>query len=224
MAAPVQEEGAHGRRGLFLAVEGLDRSGKTTLVASLSELLRKEGHRVTALKFPDRSTPTGQRINLYLTGELELERTELEALFVENKKEKQELILRLFEQGEIIICDRYIASAVAYGTANGSPPAFIRELHQGLFAPQYTLFMEADGKLVSSRPGFGGERYEKVSFLDGVFRNFKEELGEHYISLPASSSLEEVLETAARIIRGILELPDNGPLHRYGSNPLPPSS
>ena len=50
------------KAGKFIVLEGLDRSGKSSVAAYLQELLSANGS-VVALNFPDRTTPIGQMIN-----------------------------------------------------------------------------------------------------------------------------------------------------------------
>ena len=47
------------KRGLLIAVEGLDRSGKTTQVTKLETYFKENGLQAKNIKFPDRSTLVG---------------------------------------------------------------------------------------------------------------------------------------------------------------------
>ena len=60
------------RRGAFLVLEGLDRSGKSTQVKRLVESLESRGVLVSEIRFPDRSTAIGKIIDSYLKKEIEL--------------------------------------------------------------------------------------------------------------------------------------------------------
>lgn len=42
----------HGKRGAFIVIEGLDRSGKSTQVAALADRLQRAGFAVKTMKFP----------------------------------------------------------------------------------------------------------------------------------------------------------------------------
>uniref|UniRef100_A0A8C3NBK0 Thymidylate kinase-like domain-containing protein n=1 Tax=Geospiza parvula TaxID=87175 RepID=A0A8C3NBK0_GEOPR len=54
------------RRGALIALEGVDRAGKSTQGRRLVEALREAGHRADLLRFPDRTTEIGQLISSYL--------------------------------------------------------------------------------------------------------------------------------------------------------------
>jgi dTMP kinase len=45
------------KRGAFIVVEGLDRSGKTTQVKRLETSLSKDGYKVKLLRFPGKASP-----------------------------------------------------------------------------------------------------------------------------------------------------------------------
>ena len=58
------------KRGALIVLEGIDRTGKTTQAARLVEALQKEGKKVVAKRFPDRTTATGTVINQYLQNQV----------------------------------------------------------------------------------------------------------------------------------------------------------
>lgn len=76
------------RRGLLIAVEGCDRSGKTTqcqlLIKWLQDNLRVQ---CEYIKFPDRATLIGGVINEYLTGKAHLNDQAIHLLFSANRWE-----------------------------------------------------------------------------------------------------------------------------------------
>ena len=53
-------------KGKFIVLEGLDRSGKSTLTHHISELLSSK-QQTTTINFPDRTTSIGKMINDYLS-------------------------------------------------------------------------------------------------------------------------------------------------------------
>lgn len=72
------------RRGVFIVVEGLDRSGKTTQC----DLLSKHFDAVS-MNFPDRSTEIGKSINEYLRNKSDLNDYSIHLLFSANRWEKK---------------------------------------------------------------------------------------------------------------------------------------
>lgn len=105
-------------RGAFIVIEGLDRAGKSTQVARLSEALASNGA-ATVLKFPDRTTPIGKLLNSYLAdSSTKLDDRAVHLLFAANRWEVAEKIRReVLEEGKVVIADRYAWSGVAYSRA-----------------------------------------------------------------------------------------------------------
>ena len=54
------------RRGLLIAFEGLDKTGKTTHSKLLSKALNDLGQAAKNVRFPDRTTDVGKLIDRYL--------------------------------------------------------------------------------------------------------------------------------------------------------------
>lgn len=114
-----------GTPGLLISFEGIDGCGKSTHARMLvdhlntgpsSELLP----RAVYMSFPDRTTPSGQRIDAHLKGTDPVDDPdELYELFVENRAEKQYAIKRELARGVVVVLDRYIHSGVAYSVATG---------------------------------------------------------------------------------------------------------
>ena len=111
-------------RGLLIAFEGLDQSGKQTQAELLRDRLGADGRRVRLLAFPDRETPIGQEIERALRGAREYTADVMQLLYVANRYEWKREIERERNDGTILICDRYLASSVAYGEAQGLDPAW----------------------------------------------------------------------------------------------------
>ena len=77
------------KRGLLIAIEGLDRSGKTTQVAKMVEYFTKNEIPAASIKFPDRSTLVGMTIDDYLRGKKRMSDQVIHLLFSSNRWELQ---------------------------------------------------------------------------------------------------------------------------------------
>ena len=53
-------------KGKLIVLEGLDRSGKSTICKYIQEILSQKTHTI-AINFPDRTTPIGKMINEFLS-------------------------------------------------------------------------------------------------------------------------------------------------------------
>ncbi len=105
--------------GRLIVFEGIDGTGKTTQLRLLAKALAKRGHCVVTTREPT-DGQFGRRIrDLYKNRESISPRQELE-LFLDDRREHiREMIRPAMENGEIVLCDRYILSTVAYQGAAG---------------------------------------------------------------------------------------------------------
>lgn len=102
--------------GFFLAVEGIEGSGKTTQVARLEQLVRATGRNVVVTKEPG-GTELGNRIRAILLDPHEEGMDPLTELFLYQASRRQhviELIRPSLERGAIVICDRFTDATLAY--------------------------------------------------------------------------------------------------------------
>jgi len=67
-------------RGAFIVLEGVDRCGKTTQAARLTEALGAE-----FMRFPDRTTAIGVMINSYLAQGVDMDDRAVHLLFSANR-------------------------------------------------------------------------------------------------------------------------------------------
>ena len=111
--------------GLLIAFEGLDQSGKQTQAESLRDHLRDQGREAQLLSFPDYSTAIGDEIAKALHGGRDYPPDVLQLLYVANRGEKRAQIGAWIAAGVVVICDRYIASSIAYGEAHGLDAAWL---------------------------------------------------------------------------------------------------
>ena len=106
-------------RGHLIAFEGLDQSGKQTQAERLLAAFRSAGHTAEFLTFPEYTTAIGAEIGRALQGERDYQPDTLQLLYIANRFEFRPRITAWLESGTMVICDRYLASSVAYGEAQG---------------------------------------------------------------------------------------------------------
>ncbi|KAJ6594216.1 deoxythymidylate kinase-like protein [Mycena capillaripes] len=161
-------------RGAFIAIEGLDRSGKTTQVATLQTRFADAGVNVKLLKFPDRTTAIGKMIDAYLRSQSELDDHVIHLLFSANRWELAPTIEQLLNGGTTVVCDRYAFSGVAFSAAKGLSLDWCRSPDVSLPAPDVTLFLDISPEKARERGGYGEERYEKEELQRKVRACFSE--------------------------------------------------
>lgn len=128
--------------GHLIAFEGLDQSGKQTQADRLAAALRGAGHRVETLTFPDYHTAIGAEIGHALQGERDYAPDTMQLLYIANRYEYRPRIAAWLESGATVVCDRYLASSIAYGEAQGLDPAWLADLQRSLPPPSLTVLLD----------------------------------------------------------------------------------
>src|SRR5262245_31800822 len=103
--------------GSVIAFEGLDQSGKQTQSERLAAVLKAEGRQVEFLSFPEYPTAIGSEIGKALQGDRDYDPATLQLLYIANRYEFRPRVLDWLAAGAVVICDRYLASSIAYGEA-----------------------------------------------------------------------------------------------------------
>ena len=154
----MNENGPTGQRanrstGHLIAFEGLDQSGKQTQAERLLEAFRSAGRNAEFLTFPDYSTAIGAEIGRALQGEREYQPDTLQLLYVANRFEVRPRIAEWLEAGTMVVCDRYLASSIAYGEAQSVDPHWLTEIQRFLPQPALTILLDIapDASLLRKR-------------------------------------------------------------------------
>lgn len=109
------------KRGAFIVIEGLDRSGKTTQCKKLIDSLEKHSIPAKLITFPDRTSLTGNVIDKYLKNkDCSLNDQAIHLLFTANRWEKVEQMKELLCKGITLIVDRYSYSGIVYSAIKNS--------------------------------------------------------------------------------------------------------
>lgn len=138
---------------MFIVFEGVEGAGKSTQLRLLENRLWGEGHKVLALQEPG-TTALGQRLRALLLNSKQADQPPqplAEAfLFGAARAELVTTVIRpALAKGEIVLCDRYTASTVAYQGAKGADPFTLETLNdvavQGV-RPNLTILLDLDPK------------------------------------------------------------------------------
>jgi dTMP kinase len=90
------------------------------------------GREVETIAFPDYTTIIGRVIKRYLDGEVDLGPELRQLLYVANRWEKSDDLMRWLREEKLIIADRYTPSGLVYGLANGLNLEWMINLERGL--------------------------------------------------------------------------------------------
>jgi dTMP kinase len=148
-------------KGLLIAFEGLDQSGKQTQAEGLRDHMTGLGRECRLLSFPDYSTPIGTEIERGLHGEREYGPDVMQLLYVANRHEKKPEIEQALDAGVTIVCDRYIASSIAYGEAQGLDAPWLAEIQRFLPSPDLCILLDIAPETAAQRKAAGRDKYER---------------------------------------------------------------
>ncbi len=148
-------------RGLLIALEGLDQSGKQTQAELLRDRLMAGGRSVRLLSFPDYHTAIGAELGRALRGERDYGPDVMQLLYVANRYEWKGDIVREKDAGTILVCDRYLASSVAYGEAQGLDVAWLTEIQKYLPQPDITFLLDIPPEVSARRKTIDRDRFER---------------------------------------------------------------
>lgn len=150
-----------GDRGRLIVFEGLDQSGKETQATALRDHLRAEGYRSRLVSFPDYGTSIGEEIARSLQGERDYDATVMQLLYVANRYERRADLDRWLTGGLVLVCDRYVASTIAYGVAQGLDADWLNALQRFLPSPDLTLLLDIAPETALRRKRMDRDRYER---------------------------------------------------------------
>jgi dTMP kinase len=193
-------------RGALIAFEGLDQSGKQTQAEGLRDLAMSRGRECRLLSFPDYRTAIGGEIARALHGEREYAPDTLQLLYVANRYEKRAEIEALLAAGGVIVCDRYVASSVAYGEAQGLDGRWLEQIQRFLPAPDLTVVLDIAPETAVDRKATGRDRYERdLALLSRVRESYRRQARQDGWLLlngdrPRSDVSADVLTAAAPLL------------------------
>ena len=155
---------------MLIAFEGLDQSGKETQARTLGSRLEQHGYKVRPASFPDYETPIGREIRQALDGQREFGPDVMQLLYVANRFEWRPRIESWLTAGDVVICDRYRASSIAYGEAQGLDATWLDEIQRGLPVPAITVLLDIAPETAVRRKSAGRDKYERDLELLGRVR------------------------------------------------------
>jgi dTMP kinase len=181
-------------KGALISFEGLDQSGKQTQAEGVRDQVIARGRECHLLSFPDYTTSIGSEIGRALHGERDYAPDVMQLLYVANRHERRAEMIRLLEKGAVLVCDRYIASSIAYGEAQGLDAAWLADIQKFLPRPDLTILLDIAPETAVRRKASGRDRYERdLQLLSRVRDSYRRQAaGEGWLRLDGERSREEV--------------------------------
>lgn len=189
--------------GLFLSLDGIDGSGKSTQVARLSEWFQERGRQVIAPRDPG-STALGEALRdiLLHRQEIPLSMTAEMLLYMASRAQLVDQIIRpALAEGQVVIADRYLLANVVYqGCAGGQDVEQIWQVGHiataGLM-PDLTCVLDLPVAVAMGRLKRGLDRLESrgQEYLELVRDGFRQQafrLGQAALVVNASQSPDAI--------------------------------
>jgi dTMP kinase len=188
--------------GLLIAFEGLDQSGKETQANRLGARLETIGHRVRLASFPDYSTPIGAEIGRALRGDHDYPPDVMQLLYIANRYERKAELSAWLVAGDIVLCDRYVASSVAYGETQGLDAAWLTETQRHLPQPDLTILLDIAPATAVARKAAGRDRYERdVMLLTRVRESYQRQAkARGWVRLDGERHADEIAREVGHVV------------------------
>ena len=191
------------KKGLFITLEGSDGAGKSTQLKLLEELLTKSGYNVIVTREPG-GTAISEKIRDLLLDKTHSEMIGVTEMFLYAASRAQhafEVIKPALERGDVVICDRFVDSSIAYqGYARklGKQVEIINEFATLGCTPDITFLLMLNPEIAKTRIETSEKdrlESEQTGFFMEVARGYKE-LVERYpdriVEIDAGLSIEEI--------------------------------
>ena len=205
------------KKGLFITVEGMDGSGKTTQIGLMSSYLKDKGYEVVLTREPG-GTIIGEKIrNIILDPQNSGMCDAAEMLLYASARAQLvgEVIKPSVDSGKIVICDRFADSSYVYqGFGRGIDFKVIEDANRAALdgiSPDITIFLDIRPELALGRrlAATGADRIEneKIEFHLRVYSGYKK-LASLYCdrikSVESSRSIEDIAQDIRRLLDGLL--------------------
>jgi len=191
-------------RGFFVTFEGVDGSGKTTVTNLVADYLRRQGLSVLLTAEPH----TTFIRQLLMTTDERTAWTEIFLFLADRAEHVAKVIRPALQRGEIVLCDRFTDSTIAYqGFGLGLPIEQLMQLNNtvtGGLAPNLTILLDIE-------PEIGLRRSQRKTVFERRSLEFHERVRYGYLWLAsrephrikvvdASQPLEPVVEQTLQIL------------------------
>lgn len=176
------------KKGLLIAVEGIDGAGKRTLCSFIKNFLESNMLEVMQFEYPDYTSTWGKIIEEYLHNKIELNINEQFFVYFIDILKDQDKICKLLEDGKIVLTDRYFSSTIAFQCAKGfkyeNALSIISTM--SVIEPDLTLFVQIPPQLALQRKfqqKKSLDRHEKdIELLENVDDMYEKMLNQKILS------------------------------------------
>ncbi len=184
--------------GFFIAIEGIDGSGKTTHSKKLARWLNKHG--VKSIYTREPTNGDIGRILRRMARKKSVDPKVEALLFAADRLEHLNKVIQPYvKKGYVVISDRYVYSSLAYQTVTTRDPEWVKEINKFAYKPDLTLLLDLEPRIGLSRVKRNRTRFEEESFLEKVRQEYLRLAGIDGLKIiDASKSIGEVFQEIVR--------------------------
>lgn len=192
-------------KGTLVTVEGIDSSGKTTLVNGLEEELTD----IVTTQEPS-ELDTGKQLRSYLQDNTTHPLQDFYAFLADRVNHIQQIIKPAMEKGRLVVSDRYSDSTRAYqplmlNDILDFPVSYIDStMKPWELEPDLTLFLDVSVDTALARMDGERDKYETRETLDEVRKNYEGLIAtnqDRFVRIDGEQTKGEVLQDAINAIR-----------------------
>jgi dTMP kinase len=195
-----------GSRGVFICIEGLDGSGKTTQAKLLVRVLRKNYDAVYTAE-PSKGK-IGKFIKQHCLHSDKRNSGVVEALlFAADRSEHVEnTVLPALKKGQIVVSDRYVYSSLAYQGATGLDLGWIEKINMHAIRPDLAIFLDVEPETVVQRLKPRKSVMENLETQEKVRKVYAEFVGKgELVRVDGNKPKNEVAGDVAAVVEGFLK-------------------
>lgn len=204
--------------GKLIVFEGPDGSGKTTILKNVNQKLTEQGYNIRVVREPG-GTEISEKIREIIidNDNINMDAKTESLLFAASRAQLVEEKIRPgLENGEIILCDRFVLSSLLYqGVGRDLGIDEVKKINDfatGDINPDLTIFFNIDYKtaLIRKRANFSPDRLENEEFdfhkkIFDAYLDIAEKYKDDIKQVDATRSIDEVSSDVLKLIKDLLE-------------------
>jgi|TARA_Y100000310_G_scaffold341748_1_gene441917 dTMP kinase len=195
-----------GEKGKFIALEGIDGSGKSAHAGFITDYLRRRGYTVFYTEEPSRGR-IGRLLREYLKDESTLSLADAFLFAADRAEHLQHEIMPAIKEGKIVVCERYKFSSFAYQSVQGQDIKMLKDIHFFAPDPDLTILLDLEPKAGVERCS-RGEKFETEDFLTKV-RDAYLDLAKEFPNFHIVDATPDKMTVKDNVIKVVQDFLDN---------------
>jgi len=189
--------------GIFVSVEGIDGSGKTTQVKHVYQYLLDKGYKIKITQ-----EPTREKLGLLLREYLRNEKSDPHVdalLFAADRLEHYHNEIKpALKEGYIVVTDRYAISSFVYQSSQGVPVEWIQEVNKMSPMPDMGFYLSIDVQTALERLNRENrnviEKFENKPHIENIKMKYESFLGPKFVKVDGNRDLAVITEDLSNLI------------------------